>query len=80
MYEAPIKRAGLSFNRILYSNARSSQHIFPNSTAEQFKVHYKLKLFENGKQTLRQEYNQEEHLDVMFPSHKKSSSDWGPIS
>ena len=49
MYEHPIKRAGLSMNRIVFSNTRMVMEGFPAIKAQQFNMHFKHKTFENGK-------------------------------
>ena len=54
MYEHPIKRAGLSFNRILYSNTSVVQKIFPNSVASRYNTAFLMKKYENGKEVSRQ--------------------------
>ena len=49
MYEHPIKRAGLSFNRILFSNTKMVQQCFPKSLATRYNLSYVMKSYENGK-------------------------------
>ena len=49
MYEHPIKRAGLSFNRILYSNTRMVHQGFPAVDASKFQLAFRYRTFENGK-------------------------------
>ena len=49
MYEHPIKRAGLSMNRILYSNTKMVMAGFPALKQQQFKLSFKFKAYENGK-------------------------------
>ena len=49
MYEHPIKRAGLSLNRIIYSNTKMVLQGFPKAKAQQFNVSFKYKAYENGK-------------------------------
>ena len=53
MYEHPIKRAGLSFNRILFSNTKMVAPCMSNVTPDRFKISFKFKTFENGKETSR---------------------------
>ena len=50
MYELPIKRAGLSMNRILLSNTKMVAQGFPKMKPQQFKLSFKYRTFENGKQ------------------------------
>ena len=50
MYEHPIKRAGLSFNRILYSNTKMVYRGFPKVDAGKFDLHFRYRVFEAGKQ------------------------------
>ena len=49
MYEHPIKRAGLSMNRILFSNTKMVLPAFPQAKAQQFNVSFKYRSYENGK-------------------------------
>ena len=49
MYEAPMKRAGLSMNRILYSNTKMVHQGFPNLDGQKFRLAFKYRTFENGK-------------------------------
>ena len=49
MYEHPIKRAGLSMNRILYSNTKMVMQGFPALKQQQFNLSFKFKTYENGK-------------------------------
>lgn len=49
MYEHPIKRAGLSMNRIIYSNTKMVMAGFPALKPQQFKLSFKFKTYENGK-------------------------------
>ena len=54
MYEHPIKQAGLSMNRILFSNTMMVMGGFPNAKAQQFQLSFKYRTFENGKSTSTQ--------------------------
>jgi len=49
MYEHPIKIAGLSMNRILYSNTKMVMAAFPQAKTQQFNLSFKYRRFENGK-------------------------------
>jgi len=49
MYEAPIKRAGISMNLILFSNTRMVLNGFPRADPAKFNVSIKYRTFENGK-------------------------------
>lgn len=49
MYEQPIKRAGLTMNRIIFSNTKMVMAAFPRATAAKFNLSFKHKTFENGK-------------------------------
>lgn len=51
MYEHPIKRAGLSMNRILFSNTRMVLQGFPKFDVQQFDLHFKYRTYDNGKVT-----------------------------
>jgi hypothetical protein len=53
MYEHPIKRAGLTFNRILFSNTKMVLPAFPGDNLLKMKLSYKVKFFDNGKETSR---------------------------
>ena len=54
MYEHPIKRAGLSFNRILFSNTKMVQACFPGSSAQRYNLSFLMKTYENGKEAKRE--------------------------
>ena len=49
MYEHPIKRAGLSLNRIIYSNTRMVASGFPGANEQRFNLSFKYRTFVNGK-------------------------------
>jgi len=52
MYEAPIKRAGLSMNRILFSNTKMVAAAFPktrDTKINKYSLSFKFKVFENGR-------------------------------
>ena len=51
MYEHPIKRAGLTFNRILLSNTRMVAAAFPGADSGKYRLQYKLKFYEAGKKS-----------------------------
>ena len=51
MYEAAIKRAGLSMNRILFSNTKMLLAGFPQAEPKQFDLSFRYKTFEEGKET-----------------------------
>ena len=51
MYEHPIKRAGLSMNRILFSNTKMVLPAFPKAKEQQFNVSFKYRNYENGKES-----------------------------
>ena len=58
MYEHPIKRAGLSFNRILFSNTNSVKMCFTSNRVDtkktnRFDLSFQLRKFENGKEVSR---------------------------
>ena len=62
MYEHPIKRAGLSLNRIIYSNTKMVMEGFPALKPQQFNLHFKHKTFEGGKQLHVQGKSSKFHL------------------
>ena len=49
MYEHPIKRAGLTMNRIIYSNSKILMTGQPKFNPQQYILAFKNKTFENGK-------------------------------
>lgn len=49
MYEHPIKRAGLSMNRIIFSNTRMVASGFPKLNQQQFDLSFKFRTYENAK-------------------------------
>ena len=49
MYEHPIKRAGLSMNRIIFSNTRMVQQGFPALKPQQFDLRFKFRTYKDGK-------------------------------
>ena len=54
MYEHPINRAGLSFNRILFSNTKVVQACFPKEVkGSRYDLSFMLKTYENGKEMSR---------------------------
>ena len=72
MYEHPIKRAGLTFNRILFSNTKMVMPAMPQAIPEKFKVTFKVKYFENGKETSRR-YFTSDNTDEIFPPKQKNA-------
>ena len=71
MYEHPIKRAGLSFNRILFSNTKMVQPCFTTLGPEKFRVTFKFKTYENGKEQSRR-YFTDKSRDDLFPPRGKN--------
>jgi hypothetical protein len=54
MYEHPMKRAGISMSRILYSNTRMVSKGFPatrDSKMDKFSLAFKFRTYANGKVT-----------------------------
>ena len=49
MYEHPIKRAGLSLNRIIYSNTVMVGPGFPDFKEARMNLSFKFRRYENGK-------------------------------
>jgi len=49
MYEHPIKRAGISLNRIIYSNTKMVMQGFPNNRPQQFNLSFKFKTYSDGR-------------------------------
>ena len=71
MYEHPIKRAGLTFNRILLSNTRMVAPCFPGGGLDgKYRLQYKMKFYEAGKETHRKILSIRD-IDEVFPSTKK---------
>ena len=69
MYEHPIKRAGLTFNRILLSNTRMVAPAFPGLDAGKYRLQFKMKFYEGGKETSRK-YVSLKNIDEVFPARK----------
>ena len=69
MYEHPIKRAGLAFNRILLSNTRMVAAAFPGADMGKYRLQYKMKFYEGGKETHRKYVNLT-NIDEVFPVRK----------
>ena len=69
MYDHPIKRAGLTFNRILFSNTKMILPCFPGDNALKYKFNIKVKQYDNGREISRK-YVNEKMLDELFPSRK----------
>ncbi len=68
MYEHPMKRAGLTFNRILFSNTKMVLPCFPPVEGK-FRLQFKMKYYEGGKETSRKIFSAS-NLDEIFPSRK----------
>jgi hypothetical protein len=49
MYEQPMKRAGLTLNRILYSNTKAIAPMFGGNTHQKFMFKFNIKTYANGK-------------------------------
>ena len=69
MYDHPIKRAGLTFNRILFSNSRMVLPCLPPGSDVKFKIQFKMKNFDQGKEISRR-YFTIDHIDELFPPRK----------
>ena len=70
MYEHPIKRAGLTFNRILLSNTRMLAPCYPGyGNDNKYRLRYKMKFFEAGKEVDRKIISAA-NLDEVFPARK----------
>ncbi len=69
MFEHPIKRAGLTFNRILLSNTRMVAGAFPGSDSGKYRLQFKMKFYEGGKETSRK-YISLKDIDEVFPARK----------
>ena len=73
MYEHPIKRAGLSFNRILLSNTRMVAPCFPGfGTDNKYRLQFKMKFYEGGKEYDRKIVSVN-NIDDVFPARKWAS-------
>ena len=68
MYEHPMKRAGLTFNRILYSNTKMVIPCFPLQEGK-YRLQYKMKFYEHGKEVSRK-YMTANNIDEIFPIRK----------
>ncbi len=70
MYEHPIKRAGLTFNRILLSNTRMVASCYPGfGTDGKYRLQFKMKFYEAGKETDRKIISAA-NIDEVFPARK----------
>ena len=69
MYEHPMKRAGLTFNRMLFSNSKMVLPCFAPGSELKYKLQFKMKFFEGGKE-VRRAYVSSANLDEVFPSRK----------
>ena len=70
MYEHPIKRAGLAFNRILLSNSRMLAPAFPGQgTDGKYRLRFKMKFYEGGKEIDRKIISAA-NMDEVFPAKK----------
>ena len=49
MFEHPIKRAGLTYSRILFSNTKMVHKAFTGGQASRFAIQFQVRTFENGK-------------------------------
>ena len=68
MYEHPIKRAGLSFNRILFSNTKMVSPCF-GVPMTRFNLSFNMKTFENGKEVKRvRKLTSQTHFNLIFPT------------
>ena len=69
MYEHPIKRAGLTFNRILLSNTRMVATGFAGLDPAKYRLQFKMKTYEGGKETSRK-YISIKNIDELVPARK----------
>ena len=68
MYEHPIKRFGLSMNRIIYSNTKMVHAGFPKKEGINYMgIEYKYRTFSSGKAVTSKIYT-DENLDEVLPS------------
>ena len=72
MYEHPMKRAGLSFSRILFSNMKAVEEGFPKANQKYYKFSFNHKFSDAVKYTKITHYT-EKDLDQLFPSTKKEN-------
>ena len=71
MYDHPIKRAGLTFNRILYSNTVIAARGLPPGTEARLRIAFKVKYYDLGKEVSRK-YFKNTNLDEIFPTTRKA--------
>jgi hypothetical protein len=69
MYEHPMKRAGLTFNRILFSNSKKVLPCFGQGAELKYRLQFKQKFFEAGKEVNRRIVSSA-NLDEVFPARK----------
>ena len=70
MYDHPIKRAGLTFNRILYSNTIMAIPGLPAGTENRLRINFKVKYYELGKEVSRK-YFKNTNIDELFPARRQ---------
>lgn len=70
MYEHPIKRHGLSMNRIIFSNTRMVAAGFPKLNPQQFDLHFRYRTYKNGKVATTRVFTSTD-LDDLLPSRKQ---------
>ena len=68
MYEHPMKRAGLTFNRILFSNTKMVVPCFSQQEGK-YRLQFKMKFYDAGKESSRKILSSN-NLDEIFPSRK----------
>ena len=68
MYEHPIKRAGLSLNRIIFSNTKMVFEGFPDVKRQQFDLHFRYRTFANGKVQTNKSKPPSSNLVTVFSS------------
>jgi len=79
MYEHPIKRAGLSLNRIIYSNTRMVYEGFPNLQKQQFNLSFKYRVYDAGKVTQQRCKSTYHILTLVFRLHQRRFRRGSPI-
>jgi hypothetical protein len=70
MYEHPIKRFGLTMNRIVLSNTRMVAEGFPMNNPQKYDIHFKYREFAAGKATSMRLFTSKDQDDLL-PSRKR---------
>ena len=71
MYELPLKRAGATFNRMIYSNSRIIAPCMGIDMNKFYKINLTYKTYANGKEAERKYLSEESDMDFYFNGKKE---------